>query len=108
MLQLLACCTRAEHPVVLFVTDGSRYHRLRLRGKGLRICRDLEPYVAIYNMVTILKQVGLKCPTEPAPILTGCSHAGACYSGHGCLHHHGSSGHPAFILPADVNQCESC
>lgn len=58
LLQLLACCTRAEHSVVLFITDGVRYHRPCLKGKGLRVCQDLEPRVAMYSMVTILNQVG--------------------------------------------------
>ena len=57
ILQLLACCALAEHPMAIFLTDGMRYQKLHLRGEALLIRPDMQPWQAVYNMLQMLREV---------------------------------------------------
>ncbi|KAK9863738.1 hypothetical protein WJX84_009634 [Apatococcus fuscideae] len=56
ILQLLACCALAEHPMAIFLTDGMRYHKLHLRGEALHVRPDMQPRQAVYNMLQMLRE----------------------------------------------------
>ncbi|KAK9838695.1 hypothetical protein WJX74_001512 [Apatococcus lobatus] len=60
-LQLIACCALAEHPLIIFLTDGIRCHRMRLSGRGLYVHPDLRPRQALFSMTKFLA----KASTDP-------------------------------------------
>ena len=59
ILELLASRTVVQHPIVLFLTDGTLYHRLRLTPRVLYVARDLELRSALCSMCQSLKAVRL-------------------------------------------------
>lgn len=59
ILELLASYTIAEQPVVLFLTDGILYHRLRLTPGNLHVANDLEPRTALYVLCQDLKAASI-------------------------------------------------
>ena len=57
ILQLLGAFSAVQHPLALYLTDGTVYHRVTLIGKEVVCWRDLTPRAALCCMVQELDKV---------------------------------------------------